>query len=240
MASFTSENGPPNGTRARFLPTRWSVILAARDVASPQAEAALARLCEHYWYPVYAFLRRKGHSPPEAEDVTQGFFAHVLQREWLRNVGPEKGRFRTFVLRCLANFVANQPRQPAMAPIDFTDAEARYAIEPVDHITPVRLFELRWAATLLQQALARLRREETDARNDRFEVLLPYLTKETAPGRYAVLAGQLGISEGTARQQVSRLRMRYRDAIHDEIAETVSGREEVEDELQHLLRILSE
>jgi len=240
MAPCSSEPGPQNGTQARFIATRWSLVLAAQATGSPGAETALARLCEHYWYPVYAFLRRKGNPPHEAQDVTQGFFAHVLQREWLRNVGPEKGRFRTFVLRCLTNFVANQPCRPATVTIDFTDAEARYAIEPVDHITPARLFELRWAATLLQQALTRLRREDAGNGSDRLDALLPYLTKETAPDKFAVVARRLGVSEDAARQEVSRLRRRYRDAIREEIAETVGGRAEVEDELRHLLRILSE
>jgi len=240
MAPSHSEPGPSQGSHARFLPTRWSVILAAQDGASPEAEAALTRLCEHYWYPVYAFLRRKGQRPHEAQDLTQGFFAHVLQREWLRNVGPEKGRFRTFVLRCLTNFMANLPRPPATIPVDFTDAEARYAIEPTDHITPAILFELRWAAALLQGALLRLRNEDSDRHRQRLDALLPYLTPETAPDKFAALARQLGISEENARQEVSRLRKRYREAIRDEIAETVSGRAEVEDELRHLLQILSQ
>src|SRR5436309_7663079 len=140
-------------THAQFAPTRWSVVLAAQASGSPAAEAALARLCEAYWYPIYAFLRRKGHGRPEAEDFTQGFFAHVLRREWLRNVGPEKGRFRTFVLRCLTNFVASQPRLPITVPLDFSGAEDRYAVEPVENVTPDRLFELRWAVALLERAL---------------------------------------------------------------------------------------
>lgn len=174
MAPDNSEHGPRNGTQAQFVATRWSVILAAQNSSSPQADHALARLCEHYWYPAYAFLRRKGHRPPEAQDLTQGFFAHVLQREWLRNVGPEKGRFRTFVLRCLANYVANQPRVKVTVPIDTSTAEDRYVVEPTDHLTPDRLFELRWAAALLEQAAGRMRRDNTDPTHvRRFDTLLP-------------------------------------------------------------------
>jgi len=227
-------------THAQFAPTRWSVVLAAQASGSPAAEAALARLCEAYWYPIYAFLRRKGHACHEAEDFTQGFFAHVLRREWLRNVGPEKGRFRTFVLRCLTNFVASQPRPPVSIPLDLSGAEERYSVEPAHNITPSRLFELRWAVTLLEQALERLRKEDTvDGRSARFEALVPDLRKETAPGSCAQVAARLGISEEAARQEASRLRKRYREAIRDEIGETVSGREEVDAELQYLMQVLS-
>ena len=228
-------------SEAQFAATHWSMILAAQDAASPDAEAALARLCEAYWYPIYAFLRRKGHSCHEAEDLTQSFFAHVLRREWLRNVGPEKGRFRTFVLRCLTNFVASQPRLPRMVPIDFTDAEARYGAEPVDNATPARIFELQWAATLLGRAHTRLQEEYAAAGNAaRFAALVPYLTKETAPGAFAEVAARLGLSAEAARQETSRMRKRFSDAIRGELAETVSGREEVEAELHHLMDILSQ
>jgi RNA polymerase sigma-70 factor (ECF subfamily) len=215
------------------------VVLAAQDTASPAAEAALARLCEAYWYPIYAFLRRRGHASHEAEDLTQAFFAHILRREWLRNVGPEKGRFRTFVLRCLTNFVSSQRREPATLSLDFSDAEHRYSLEPVDDVTPARLFEMRWAVALLDRSLERLRRGDAGAgRSTRLEALLPYLSKETAPGAYSEIAQRLAISPEAARQEVSRLRKRYREAIRNEIAETVSGREEVDAELDHLMIIL--
>ncbi len=241
MEHSQEHRGRDGGTQAQFAPTRWSVILAAQDSGSPSAEAALARLCEVYWYPIYAFLRRKGHSCHEAEDLTQGFFAHVLRREWLRNVGPEKGRFRTFVLRCLTNFVINQPRIKPTVPIDLAGAEERYAAEPSHNISPSRLFELRWAVTLLDQSLDRLRKEDAAAgRAARFDALVPYLSKETAPGSFSQLANALGISEEAARQDVSRLRKRYREAIRNEISETVSGREEVNAELEYLMRVLSQ
>jgi len=227
-------------SNARFAQTRWSVVITARDHESPQAQAALARLCEIYWYPIYAFLRRKGHSTHEAEDLTQGFFAHVLQREWLRNVGPEKGRFRTFVLRCLTNFVLNQPRTAPTVSIDFSDAEERYIAEPVHTVTPERLFELRWAASLLERAAACLKAEAQAAGNlERFELLLLYVSRETAPGTFMEVASRLGISEPAARQEVSRLRKRYRDAIRSEISETVASSRDVDAELDHLLRVLT-
>jgi RNA polymerase sigma-70 factor (ECF subfamily) len=215
-------------------------VLAAREQDSPEAEVALARLCEIYWYPVYAFLRRKGHSKHEAEDLTQGFFAHVLRREWLKNVGPEKGRFRTFVLRCLTNFVLNQPRPLPTVSIDFSNAEGRYAVEPVDTVTPEQLFERRWAVSVLERATVALKAEaEAAGKLERFEVLLPYLSRETAPGTFAAAAAQLGISEQAARQEVSRLRKRYREVIRAEIRETVASPQEVDAELDHLLRVLS-
>jgi RNA polymerase sigma factor (sigma-70 family) len=231
---------PRPGTGAQFGATHWSVVLAAKDNASPTAEAAMARLCESYWYPAYAFLRRKGHSCHEAEDLTQGFFAHLLRREWLRNVGPEKGRFRTFVLRCLTNFVISQRRPPRMISLDFTEAEQRYSLEPKDEVTPARLFEIRWAVAVLDSALERLRREEAESpRKERIDLLAPYLSKETAPASFADVAYRLGISAEAARQEVSRLRKRYREAIREEIAETVSGRQEIEAELQHLILVLT-
>jgi RNA polymerase sigma-70 factor (ECF subfamily) len=228
-------------TGAAFGATRWSLVLAARAQSSAEADAALARLCELYWYPVYAFLRRqRGRSPQDAEDLTQGFFTHVLRREWLKNVGPEKGRFRTFVLRCLTNFVLNQPRPAPTVSIDFTDAEQRYAVEPVDHVTPERLFELRWAASLLERAASALRAEaEAAGKGPRFEILLPYVSRETAPGALAEAAARLGLSEEATRQEVSRLRKRYREALRGEIAETLASPQEVDDELRHLLGILS-
>ena len=203
-------------------------MVGAHHGNSAVADDALARLCEIYWYPIYAFLRRKGHSNHEAEDLTQGFFAQVLRCEWLKNVGPDKGRFRTFMLRCLTNFVRNQPRSPATIPLDFSGAEDRYVTEPVDHVTPERLFELRWAASVLERALAQVKQDYVDAgKADPFEVLLPYLTKETAPGHFAEAAARLGISNDAARQETSRMRKRYRDAINGEIAETVSGPEAI-------------
>lgn len=228
------------GTGARFAETNWGLVLAARDTFSPAAEQALANLCDCYWYPIYAFLRRKGAQRAEAQDLTQGFFAHVLRREWLRNVGPEKGRFRTFVLRCLTNFVINQPRQPATIRIDFAEAEDRYCVEPVDHLTPARLFDMRWAVALLDRAIARLRQEYgAQGAEDRLEILLPFLSRETATETYRQLAEKLQSTEDAARQEVSRLRKRYRQAIHEEIAQTVSGPQEIDAELQYLLSVLS-
>jgi RNA polymerase sigma-70 factor (ECF subfamily) len=232
----TEQAGNAGDTQARFAQTHWSVVLAAREGDSPQAEAALARLCEMYWYPIYAFLRRKGHRREEAEDLTQGFFADVLRREWLKNVGPEKGRFRTFVLTCLTNFVLNRPRLPPALSIDFTDAEQRYAVEPVDHVTPERLLVLRWAATLLERATAALRSNyDAEGKRDRFEVLFPFLSQETAPGAFDQAAARLGVSNEAARQEASRLRKHFRQAIRLQIAETVGSPLEVDAELNALL-----
>lgn len=227
-------------SHAVFARTRWSLVISAQQGNSAAADAALARLCEIYWYPIYAFLRRKGHSKHEAEDLTQGFFAHVLRREWLKNVGPEKGRFRTFVLRCLTNFVLNQPKLPSTIPLDFSCADDRYTKEPVDNVTPEQLFELRWAASVLERALAQVRQEYIAAgKNERYEALLPYLTKETAPGPFATVAMHLGMSPEAARQETRRLRERFREAINGEIAESVSGAEEVAAERQYLLGIFA-
>jgi DNA-directed RNA polymerase specialized sigma24 family protein len=233
-------DGPEHeaNTAARFSDTKWSAVIAARSGPSPAAEAALDRLCTIYWYPIYAFLRRKGCSPHRAEDLTQGFFAQMLRREWLKNVGPEKGRFRTFVLRCLCNFTFDQREKVTVFTVDFTDAESRYGIEPTTDITPERLLELRWATAVLDQALAKLRAEySATGKSERFDVLLPYLTKENAPGGFALAAARLSMSEESVRQEASRMRKAYRDAIRKEITDTVASPDQVAIEYNHLKSI---
>src|SRR3954463_13709826 len=167
------------------MTTHWSGVPAAAGGASPEGERALATLCKTYWYPLYAFVRRQGHAAHEAEDLTQEFFARILEKQYLDGVGPEKGRFRTFLLVCLRRFLANEwDRRRALKrgggkaalSIDFADADARYRLEPSHDITPERLFDRRWALTLLEQVLAGLAEEMKRAGKDElFDALRVYL-----------------------------------------------------------------
>lgn len=243
------ESAPPNLPRETwFLTTHWSVVLAAGDSDSPQNVEALEMLCRTYWYPIYAYVRRQGYQPSDAEDLTQGFFARLLAKRHLRSVGPEKGRFRTFLLVALKRFLINE-RDKAHAlkrgggqaplPLDTTAAEGRYQNEPRHALSPEQLFDRRWALALLDQAMKRLRAEyERSAKRRDFDHLKEWLTAERGAIPYAALAAALHTSEEAARVAVHRLRRRFREVFREEIAHTVSA-QEVEEEILHLLSVLS-
>ena len=233
-----------------FLTTHWSVVLAAQDKSSPESAAALEVLCGAYWYPLYAFVRRQGHSPSDAQDLTQEFFARLLAKEYLQAADREKGRFRTFLRVALRRFLANEwdrarrlkrggGRTPL--PLDTTAAEQRYQAEGDDSLAPDRLYERRWARALLEQALARLRADYSAAgKAIEFEQLKAVLTAERGTIPYRDLAAALSLSEGAARVAVHRLRKRFREAFRAAVAETVSATEEVDDELRYLEGLLGE
>jgi len=229
-----------------FLTTRWSVVLAAQRKTSPNADAALETLCRAYWYPLYAFVRRSGRGPHDAQDLTQEFFARLLAKEWLQAAAQERGRFRTFLLVALKRFLANEWHH-AMAqkrgggvevlPLDTVDAEQRYAGEPV--LTADEVFDRRWAITLLDQTLERLSGEFVAiGKQSEFNVMKVWLTAGRGEIPYAELAGQLGTSEGAARGAVHRLRKRFRELFRENIAQTVADPEGVEDEMRHLASVL--
>jgi RNA polymerase sigma-70 factor (ECF subfamily) len=232
----------------RFVTTRWSVILAAGDKGSPRSSAALAELCGTYWYPLYAFARRKGLSAEAAQDATQGFFAHVLEKNALRNVGPDKGRFRSYLLVAFKNHMTDERLHAARVkrggevthvPIDIETAEGRYSHEPADVDTPERIFERRWALTVLDRALERLRGEyEKGGREKVFESLKGYLTGESGSVPYASAATKLGMTEIAIKVAVHRLRRRFRARLLEEVAETVGGEEHLEREIRHLMSAL--
>ena len=241
------------GSRAgsRFESTHWSVVLAAAQTESPEAEEAMTSLCGRYWYPLYAFLRRRGHASHEAEDSVQEFFARrVLTKGIFKGVAPGKGRFRTWLLNSLQNFTRNEwDRRQAQkrggghphVPLDFEEGEARYRIEPADNTTPERLFERAWAMTLLDQALQTLEIEQ--ARNDGvplFEELKRFLPGALAAPSYAEVAAKLGKSEAAVKMAVSRLRQDYGRCLRAEIARTVSSEAELREELRYLLSVLGE
>lgn len=228
----------------RFATTRWSVVCASgkEDTA---AQAALTALCETYWYPLYAFLRRRGCSQEESEDVTQAFFARLLERGWVRSADRDRGRFRTFLLTALVRFLSKERDKEraekrgggrAKLSLDFEAGETRYRLEPADEGTPDRLFERRWAMTVLDRVLARLEEEHGDdpARAAKFAALKPLMTASDAAAPYAEVAATLGMSEGAVKVAVHRLRKRYKELLRDEVAQTVSDAATVEQELSDL------
>lgn len=237
---------PARGTSAQFTETRWTVILAAQ-AGGAGAEEAWSQLCQKNYFPVYAFIRRQGTAPHDAQDLTQGFFAHVLRQDWLANVDRSKGLFRTFVLRCLKNFLSNEreklgaakrkSEQPPVA-LDATEAEERYKLEPLDGADPAVLFDRQWASCLIGRVLAKLQAEYA-ARNagHLFEALLPSLVGESERGDWGAVAAHLGKSVEAAKTAGSRLRAEFRELLRREIAETVDSPQEVEGEIQALFQI---
>ena len=220
-------------------------MAAGADDASPAVHEALATLCETYWYPLYAFLRGRGYSAENAQDLTQAFFARLLEKGTIRHADPARGRFRSFLLTSLRNFAANEhDREIAhkrgggavMLSLDLETAEGRFQMEPVSDETPERVFDRLWALTLLGRVMSRLQ-AETSARGDKaslFERLRPYLTGDEPQLSYAQTASDLGMTEAAVKVAVHRLRKRFRDLVRDEIAHTVSSPAEVEMELRHL------
>jgi RNA polymerase sigma factor (sigma-70 family) len=236
---------------AQFGQTQWSIVLAAagkREVA--QAQQSLEKLCRVYWLPLYTYIRRQGESPHDAEDLTQEFFARLLEKDFLCSVDRTKGRFRSFLLASLKHFLSNQrdraraqKRGGGQSPLslDFSDAETSIAFQPADNQTPEKAFEKRWALALLEQSLARLRQEYSDrGRQDLFEQLKATLTEGRGSVAYVELAARLKISEASVKMAVHRLRQRYREVLRMEIAETVAHTSEVEDELREVFRALSQ
>jgi RNA polymerase sigma factor (sigma-70 family) len=229
-----------------FPTTLWTVVLHAGRDEPAQAQAALAQLCQAYWYPLYSFVRRRGYSPHDAEDLTQAFFAQVLEKHGLGRVDPEQGRFRTFLLASLKNFLANEwDRSHArkrgggqtIVSLDQEAGESRYQLEPSHDLTPERHFERQWAVTLLDQVLAALRDDyHAEGKSDLFEELKTVLTGQA--GAYADMAARLRRSEGAIKVAVHRLRHRYRELIRARIAETVEEGD-VEDELRHLMAVVA-
>jgi RNA polymerase sigma-70 factor (ECF subfamily) len=246
---FDSEDSKPEESRAGiFSATHWSIVLAAGQGDLAGATAALERLCHLYWYPIYAFVRRRGAGQHEAEDLTQAFFAFLLEKESLKKVDRTKGKFRTFLLAALTNFLANEwdkrqtlkrGGQRAIVSLDET-AEGLYLREPVESLTPEKLFERRWASALIEQVLARLKQEYgAGGKADLFAKLEPALTGETAAGVYAEWAAALGMSEGAVKVALHRLRRRFGEVLRSEIAHTVSSPEEIDDEIRQLFAAIA-
>jgi len=242
-----SEGGTPP-ERVEFTTTHWSVVAMARDLESPHASAAVEALCCAYWYPLYAYVRRQGHPPTDAQDLTQAFFAHLLSKDFLREIAPAKGRFRSFLLTCLKRFLADHWRKEhtakrgggqAVLSLDEQNGEARYLREPSDPDDPETLFERRWAILLLDRVLDRVEVEFANAgKKELFARLLPFLLGEKGGPTYAELATALGLTEGAIKMAVLRLRERYRALFRAEIAATVAEPAEIEDEIRHVMAVL--
>ncbi len=230
-----------------FATTRWSLVVAARGDSSA-ARAALAELCRLYWYPLYAFVRRRGHAHDEAQDLTQEFFTRLLERDDLAAVDPARGRFRAFLLAACRHFLSNEHDRATalkrgggrqLLSLDFGDADRRYAAEPGHEQTPERLFERRWALTLLDRVVQRLREHyETAGQLPLFEALKGSLTG-AAGDSHAEAAAALGMTPGAVKVAAHRLRQRYRDLLRDEIAQTVEDPAAVDDEIRALFSALA-
>lgn len=232
-----------------FLTTHWSVVLTAAGGDIPNAQAALEKLCLTYWYPLYSYVRRRGHSPEDAQDLTQEFFARLLERNWVKTADQQKGRFRSFLLSAMNHFLADewdkaraQKRGGGLPPLplQLDTAEARYGMEAADPVTPEQSYERRWALTLLEEVLVRLREEyRQQGREHLFTALHPCLTGDRVSQPYARLGAKLGMSEGGVKAAVYRLRQRYRQLLRDGIAQTVATPEEVDEELRYMLVALA-
>lgn len=228
-----------------FVTTHWSVVMAAGQGDSRQAADALEQLCQTYWYPLYAYVRRQGHKPQDAEDLTQEFFTRFLAKEYFGRADPALGRFRSFLLACLKNFLAEQGRQArrlkrgggqTIVSWDSRAAEERYGLEPMDPVTPEQLYDRRWALTLLETVLARLGEEQATAGKERvFAQLKDCLWGQIHETSYGEIAERLGMTEGAVKVAVHRLRQRLRDLLREEVAQTVASGEDVDEELQHLI-----
>ena len=233
-----------------FATTHWSVVLKASANDTPRAGEALARLCQTYWYPLYAYVRRRGVNAHDAEDLTQGFFAQLLERGSLAHARPKAGRFRSFILTALNNFLISEWQRAhtqkrggnsQTISLDLAAAEKRFDLEPPDNSTPDKIFEKQWALTLLNEVLNRLEAEyRSDGKAELFTALKQTLmgTRESQP--YAELAAKLGIQENTLKVSVHRLRKRYRELIRVEIANTVGRSDDIDSEMRHLFSALSE
>jgi len=239
---------PPAAGERRFATTHWSVVLAAGGTDTREAAPALERLCALYWYPLYVFVRRKGWAPDDAADLTQEFLARLLEKNYLSSADPARGRFRTFLLTAFERFLINEKKRErrqkrgggrAALSLDRADAAERYRLEPADEITPERLYERRWALTLLGKAMDRLGEEcAATGRAAVFSAARSLLTGGEGQAPYAEIAGRLSMTEGAVKTAVHRLRRRYGEVLRAEIAETVERPEEIEDEIQSLFRAL--
>ena len=224
--------------------------MAAGQTCSPRAAAALETLCRTYWYPLYSYVRRRGYSPEDAQDLTQGFFARLLQKNYPAEADRAKGKFRSFLLLTLNHFLLDERARAhtlkrgggqVFISLDQPTPEDRYRLEVADNLSPETLFERRWAQTLLDQALLRLRAEfATAGKAEHYEVLKTFGPGEQTTLSYAEAAGRLGVSEGTVRMMIHRLRQRHRELVREEIAQTVSTAAEIDEELRHLIAVISQ
>ena len=243
------DSGFPAPRAGRFATTRWSLVIAAGQKANARSAEALASLCEMYWYPVYAFIRRQGCHADEGADLTQEFFARVLEKNYFHDADPARGRFRAFLCGSIRHFLSNERdrartlkrggKQPPIS-LDVETAEGRYQLEPRDDLTPEKLFDRRWALVLLERVLARLRDEHLSAgKGELFDRLKGFLTGDSEGVPYADVAKALEMTEGAVKVAVHRLRRQFRELLIQEIAETVSDPADIDAEIEYLLKAVS-
>lgn len=231
-----------------FASTHWSVVLAARDREMPEASAALEQLCRTYWWPLYAFIRRHGHEEAEAKDLTQEFFLRLIERHYLQHLKHQRGRFRSFMLTLLKNFLLEQ-RGKAQAQkrgggktfISFEqhDGDGAYLNEPVDNLSPDQVFERRWAQAVFQTALNRLRDEYNESgRGLFFDLMKDFQPREPGSPSYVEIGARFGMTEAAVKSAVQRMRQRHREILREEIARTVGSPQEIDEEIRHLREVL--
>ncbi|MEZ5326201.1 MAG: sigma-70 family RNA polymerase sigma factor [Verrucomicrobiales bacterium] len=230
-----------------FPPTQWSVILSASDDDSEIRSQALEHICQCYWHPIYAYARKRGFSPQDAEDITQDFFGTLLETKGLEQAEAQRGKLRTYLLVRLRNFMANEWRRrktkkrgggAAVLSLDLDEAEQRTCLEPADHLTPEAVFERHWATTLLNTVMQRLQEAfEADGKGENFRVLKDYIARGDHDRKYLEVSEQMGISENAVRLAIHRLRKRYRDLLLQEIELTLEPGESAEAELRYLFGV---
>lgn len=233
-----------------FATTHWTVVMAASRSDTTRARTALDELCQGYWYPLYAYVRRRGYKPEDAEDLTQEFFRTLLEKEYLKAADREKGRFRTFLLVALQRFLANdwdraraEKRGGRLehVSLDTSSAETRYQVEAASEISPERIYDRRWAFTLLGRTMAHLRAEfVASGKQDEFEQIKECLTADRGSLDYGALSQRTGLSEGTLRVGIHRLRKRFREVFRQEVAQTVATPAEIDAEMRHLMAALAD
>jgi RNA polymerase sigma-70 factor (ECF subfamily) len=232
-----------------FASTHWSVVLAARESDAPSAAEALEKLCRAYWPPLYAFIRREGYAEAEAKDLTQEFFLRLIDREFLRRLRHQQGKFRSFLLTFLKNFLLEQRGKSkaqkrgggkVIVSLDQLAEEGSYLHEPVDHFSPDQVFERRWAQTIFQVALNRLREEYLAAgKAELFDVLKDFQPRESGGESYADIGARFGMTEAAVKSVAQRMRARHRELLRREIANTVTRPDEIDEEIRHLREVLT-
>jgi RNA polymerase sigma-70 factor (ECF subfamily) len=237
------------GLKRWFATTHWTTVLAAASSDGEVAQQALAQLCQTYWYPLYTYARAQGHCPETAEDLTQGLLLRLLERKDFERGDRDKGRFRSYLLSAFRHFMADEFDKTAALKrgggrttisFDAQKAEERFLLEPVDTLSPDRLYERRWALTVLDQALARLQTEYKEAGKDRlYRALEGCLTQEEQDQSHAAIGRDLGLSESAIKSALHRLRQRHRELIREEVAQTVSTVREIDEEVRHLILVLT-
>ncbi len=253
MTRMTSAQQSGDERHVAFATTHWSLVLEAGGTNREPARAALATLCQHYWFPLYAYVRRRVREVNEAQDLTQEFFARLLEKDLIAQAAPERGRFRSFLLTAMQNFLTNEWRKnqaekrgggQRVLALDFAAGDSRLTMsrlnwEPGHEWTAERIYERNWAITLLDHVLSRLREEHAAAgKLPLFEALRPYISGNRAAGSFAAIAGQLNMTEGAAKVAAHRLRKRYRDLLRSELAQTVADPAEIDAEIAWLFSAL--